>query len=240
MSTIQAISLPSAHHTAAATSAPPVSPADPERATTIPKKRMAPDTNVNKSHHFAFNFKNFLSDHFTFSVSPASPHLATVQGFRSDILCSLYTSINPIPSSEDLKVFHVAYTLLEMTVTPEMIRRSENAVFIFGDNLLRYGLGGQAAVCRPFVDLGKAFGIPTKREPKNNENSYFADRKDEYDAVIESLKRIERMHDSGRDIFFLPCIGEGRAQLPSRSPGIYRLIQQFIVEKTGSVGSCNQ
>ena len=104
----------------------------------------------------------------------------------------------------------------------------DDTVYIFGDNLDREGLGGQAAVARPFVEQGKAFGIPTKRHPGMDEGDFFSDRNDEILFVKRAFAQILQMKQEGKKIIFFPSIGEGRAELPERSPMIHDLIKNFV------------
>ncbi|KKL08285.1 hypothetical protein LCGC14_2577390 [marine sediment metagenome] len=115
-----------------------------------------------------------------------------------------------------------------MWITKEMIEESTHIIFIFGDNLLQRGLGGQAKVCRPFVNKGKALGIPTKRKPTMYADAFFSDRDDEIRAVRWAIRTIISKYDGGYTIIFMPNIGRGYAKLPEKSPRIYKLISNFI------------
>jgi hypothetical protein len=113
-------------------------------------------------------------------------------------------------------------------ITKENISESpDNYVYIFGDNLLKIGLGGQAAVARQFVSCNKTFGIPTKRKPTSEEDAFFSDKQDEIDAVRESLRHIDELRKQQKVIVFFPNIGEGLAELPTRSPKIFKIITNY-------------
>jgi hypothetical protein len=118
---------------------------------------------------------------------------------------------------------------MNMIITVKMIRESVNTVFIFGDNLERWGTGGQAKVARRFVECGKTFGIPTKRKPRKTPDVFFSDRPDEIQSVKKSFTGIRELKTRGKRIVFFPGIGEGMAELPKRSPRIYAMIKQFIM-----------
>ena len=70
-------------------------------------------------------------------------------------------------------------------ITPQWLRQHPEYVFVFGDNLQRWGKGG-AAVCR---DEPNAYGFITKKAPNNNDSSFY--RPDEeylqiaYDEMIK-------------------------------------------------------
>ena len=115
-----------------------------------------------------------------------------------------------------------------MYISEQMIENSVNTVYVFGDNLMHDGYGGQAKVARKFVKNGKSIGIPTKRKPEDSEDAYFSDREDEKRAVRYAFKEIRELKRKGLNIIFFPGIGEGLADLPHRSPEIYGLIKGFI------------
>jgi len=120
-------------------------------------------------------------------------------------------------------------------ITEVMIAAAPDGyVYVFGDNLEHFGLGGQAKVARPFVKCGKAYGIPTKRKPDNDESSFFADRDDEIYAVRRAFSEIRRMIAQGMTIVFFSNIGEGLADLEHRSPAIFGMIKAFIGTYGGS------
>jgi len=58
------------------------------------------------------------------------------------------------------------------------IVNNKNKIFIFGDNDLRIGKGGQAII----RDCKNTIGIRTKKQPNNNQSSFYND--DEYDENI--------------------------------------------------------
>lgn len=108
-------------------------------------------------------------------------------------------------------------------ITREDIRRNRSThIYVFGDNLERRGLGGQAAVARGEPN---AFGVPTKREPSMSPTAFFSD-----DAYTENcnaiLHAVNHIPDDGRVIVIMPGIGTGLSQLPQRAPRTYA----FLVE----------
>ena len=113
-------------------------------------------------------------------------------------------------------------------ITKEIIENSINTIYIFGDNLQHRGLGGQAKICRPFVDKGKAIGIPTKRSPTMYDNAFFSDKVDEAKAINKAISKILLKYTEGNKIVFLPNIGKGYAKMPDKSPILYKLLVEFI------------
>lgn len=99
--------------------------------------------------------------------------------------------------------------------------------YIFGDNLMRQGTGGQAIIryCR------NAIGIPTKRLPSMEEDAFFSDKIDEYSIVSKRLARLVILYEDTRNyilVFPEDGLGTGRAQLKERSPEIYNLIDGLL------------
>jgi len=54
-------------------------------------------------------------------------------------------------------------------VTAEFLRENPNVVFVFGDNLIRKGKGGAAAL----RDEPNTYGFITKKEPNNKDSSFY-------------------------------------------------------------------
>ncbi len=98
--------------------------------------------------------------------------------------------------------------------------------FVFGDNLQRVGLGGQARAMRGEVN---AIGVATKRTPSMFEGAFFKDRPEEIYAVCLDLKKIDDALREGRTIV-VPSdgLGTGLSELPQRSPMIHEVIRAFI------------
>lgn len=118
-------------------------------------------------------------------------------------------------------------------ITREGVKILPTTLFVFGDNLSRNGLGGQAKEMR---DEPNAVGIPTKKLPSMVEKAFFTNTDEDF-----RLWAKESQHDIARlikhalldgDIQWpLSGIGTGRAQLRSRAPKIYGSIirlQDFL------------
>ena len=106
-----------------------------------------------------------------------------------------------------------------------MLRQSPDALFVFGDNLSRKGFGGQASEMRGEPN---AVGIPTKRAPYMHESAFFNDNDlDEAGPAIKAaFARLFEHAQRGGTIFWpADGIGTGLAQLPTRAPSIWRLIE---------------
>lgn len=103
--------------------------------------------------------------------------------------------------------------------------------YIFGDNLIHQGCGGQAIIRY----CPNAFGIPTKRLPTMDrdglENPFFSDKPKEIRRVTMRLATLLTFYQSEeKPVLVFPSdgIGTGRAQLKEHSPEIYKLIDDFF------------
>lgn len=103
----------------------------------------------------------------------------------------------------------------------EMIRANPQVLFVFGDNLARVGLGGQAKEARGEMN---AIGIPTKISP----SEYMVD--EDYEAVkepiVQAFVTLAQHLQHGYDVVWpFDGIGTGLARLPETAPGIFEGIE---------------
>lgn len=105
-----------------------------------------------------------------------------------------------------------------------------SAIFLFGDNMLREGRGGQAREMRGEINT---IGVPTKWRPTRRATAYFSDADWDYIGVQLSVKSAfvsaQMFLDAGFDIV-IPTdgLGTGLADLPHRAPRIHAAIEQLI------------
>lgn len=110
-------------------------------------------------------------------------------------------------------------------ITRKMLQSEPETLFVFGDNMRRYGYGGQAKEMR---DEPNAVGIPTKWSPADFEEAYFQDA-----DLIKVMAEIDRELDKlyahaalgGEIVWPEDGIGTGMAQLPERAPKIWEFIE---------------
>jgi len=99
--------------------------------------------------------------------------------------------------------------------------------YIFGDNLIHQGTGGQAII----RSCHNAIGIPTKRLPNMDDEAFFNDQPEESNKVLISLNRLLLLYNSKeKPILVFPKngLGTGRAKLKEKSPKIYDMIDNFL------------
>lgn len=119
-------------------------------------------------------------------------------------------------------------------ITRQDLKDNPDTLYVFGDNLERVGLGGQAAEMRGEPN---AVGIPTKRSPGMEEEDFF-------DNSVECFR--EFLAASFFDIVLLANwdgdvvwpedgIGTGLAELKTRSPRIW----DYICELEGNLAEAH-
>ena len=120
------------------------------------------------------------------------------------------------------------------------VRRFRERVYVFGDNMHRSGMRGQAAQMRGEPNT---IGIPTKWEPNFHPNSYFRDSDWHpgslvYKAVTDGFINIEAVLRNNRDIVFpQDGIGTGLAKLPEKAPVIFEFIKSTIEDLMQQYGA---
>lgn len=109
-------------------------------------------------------------------------------------------------------------------IVREDLRNNLDKVFLFGDNLIGKGYGGQA---REMRDEPNAIGIPTKKLPSSGPYSFFVDR--EFDInkhyIDESFSKIPK----GKIVVIASAgLGTGLAQLDVKAPRTYAYLMECI------------
>jgi len=113
--------------------------------------------------------------------------------------------------------------------TIQLLRQHPDKIFVFGDNMKRYGKGGQAII----RDEPNAFGIATKRYPSKDEWAYFNDKTDEKNCVRDDLRALYRLGENGVIVFPFYGIGTGLAKLETKSPEIWEYLCRVLLEHFG-------
>ena len=116
-------------------------------------------------------------------------------------------------------------------------------LYIFGDNLIGVGKGGQAII----RDCPNTFGVPTKRLPTDSENAFFSDKEIELVEINHCLSTLHHYYYTcifygtlfiPRDtlpilVFPKNGLGTGLSQMPTKSPKLYKLMNDLIYEYFG-------
>lgn len=101
--------------------------------------------------------------------------------------------------------------------TKELLRANPDKIFVFGDNMKRYGKKGQAVI----RDEPNAFGVATKRYPSMDEWAFFSDKQDEANCLINDLRELYRLSKSQVIVFPSAGLGTGLSKMPEKSPILY-------------------
>lgn len=108
------------------------------------------------------------------------------------------------------------------------LKNNPTIMFLFGDNLLRSGFGGQAAAMRGEPN---AVGIATKCSPSVDEGAFFSD--DDYEANVQSIlddvMPVMR-HIVKGGIVIIPSdgLGTGLSELETRAPKTNKALTDTI------------
>lgn len=105
-------------------------------------------------------------------------------------------------------------------------RGSPDKVFVFGDNLIKKGKGGQAII----RGEANAFGVPTKRLPSMKEGSFFSDKEEERQAVLSALRELYCLGKTKTLVMPKDGIGTGRAMMKERSPLLWTEMCSILEE----------
>jgi hypothetical protein len=96
-----------------------------------------------------------------------------------------------------------------LKITREFLRAHPNYIFVFGDNLLRRGTGGAAAL----RDVPNTYGFITKKTPTHDDAAYFTP--EEYaDVFKEEYGKLAVAIDYNGDTntkYFISKLGSGLA-----------------------------
>lgn len=106
------------------------------------------------------------------------------------------------------------------------LKHHADRLFVFGDNMVERGFGGQAKEARGEPN---AVGIPTKWGPSMREGAFFTDRdlpkvRARIDAAFDRLEA--HIANGGNVVWPQGGVGTGLADLPRRAPAIMAHIRQ--------------
>jgi hypothetical protein len=113
-------------------------------------------------------------------------------------------------------------------ITRAEVKSKPDTLFLFGDNDIRSGLGGQAKEMRGEPN---AIGISTKKQPNNNPGSFKTDGELEENKriITQDIDKTIAVWKSGKyKSIIIPPIGVGLAKLPEMAPETYKfLLSEF-------------
>ena len=121
--------------------------------------------------------------------------------------------------------------LRQKWITREDLKANRERLYVFGDNMIRSGRGGQAGAMRGEPN---AYGIPTKWYPSMESSAFFKDYQFTSDSVIEWTLRgafthlTEVLTDGYTVVIPADGLGTGLSRLPETAPGIAAYIDREI------------
>lgn len=102
------------------------------------------------------------------------------------------------------------------------------AVYVFGDNTERWGMGGQAKEMR---NEPNAIGVATKSTPTSGTNAYFSDEDffDNAKIIATDLRPVFQARDDGL-LVIIPTdgLGTGLSELPQRAPKTNAFLEEML------------
>jgi len=115
-------------------------------------------------------------------------------------------------------------------VTREQVRADRSVFYLFGDNMEGKGFGGQAKAMR---GESNAIGVPTKWSPDMRVRSFFTDddalNRNVFHAICDAFAHAEQALLDGHDVVIPEDgLGTGLAELPTRAPKVFDIIQNYI------------
>jgi hypothetical protein len=108
------------------------------------------------------------------------------------------------------------------------LRNNPDKLYLFGDNCLRTGLGGQAKEMRGEPN---AVGVRTKKKPSMSEDSFFTD--DDLELfkmmmVLDLDRPFRHIQNGGSVVIPTDGLGTGLSQLPERAPKLNLFLLQML------------
>ena len=123
--------------------------------------------------------------------------------------------------------------LYEPRYSPAGVYAEPDWFFVFGDNVVRRGTGGQACI----RGLPNAYGVPTKWRPDRLPDSYFSDKVQCWDHCTYKLTHLHTLLFKSKNVYWpKDGIGTGLADLPNKAPGLFRYINDWKQEMFDTYG----
>jgi hypothetical protein len=106
--------------------------------------------------------------------------------------------------------------------------RTSSDIFVFGDNLKRFGTGGQAVI----RNLSNTIGLVTKKEPSNFTSSFFTDLEYQQNCklILKDILDIKSEQVSGEQLVFSSGgYGTGLSKMPEKSPRTFAKLNELLL-----------
>lgn len=136
---------------------------------------------------------------------------------------TIFREVVPTIYENDKILYPGVYILSnQIRLTPQIVERHPDKIFIFGDNLERTGTGGQAII----RGLPNTYGLRTKKSPRKDKASYFYDSDFIWFSgiVVEDFNKIQALNKTHKIVFHQSGYGNGLAKLPEYAPRCYKYL----------------
>ncbi|MEH2517526.1 hypothetical protein V1279_003099 [Bradyrhizobium sp. AZCC 1610] len=120
--------------------------------------------------------------------------------------------------------------IFQQWITRQDLRDNPRNIYVFGDNVQRIGLGGQAKEMRGEPN---AIGVATKWAPSMHPRAFFDDTVTCRNIVRSDLRIVQQALDLGRTVV-VPTdgVGTGLARLDLYAPNLDRFIKDWFKART--------
>lgn len=106
----------------------------------------------------------------------------------------------------------------------EDLQNNPGVIYVFGDNEMQFGYGGQAKEMRGEPN---AFGIPTKESPSTywSDDQYF----EKIDLLYKSFEELKTLLNINRIVVYpSDGIGTGYAKMSEKCPDIFKYLNEQV------------
>ena len=114
--------------------------------------------------------------------------------------------------------------------TVKDVKANPNKLYVFGDNLERKGLGGQAIIRKE----PNSYGIATKLKPYSSEDSYMRDielHKEDIEFDISNLEQLIKANKQYEYLVFpKDGLGTGLAKLDEKAPRLFLHLNSLLTK----------
>ena len=115
-----------------------------------------------------------------------------------------------------------------------MLSENLKHLYIFGDNTMCIGNGGQAQI----RDCYNSMGVATKRAPAMTDDAFFGDTEKDYINLLNDLVRLSMLlknplYDDWTLVFPIDGLGTGLSQMPLRSPFLTVMLANYLKQYFG-------
>ena len=108
-------------------------------------------------------------------------------------------------------------------------RESSNSLYIYGDNDVNRGIGGQAVI----RNCDNSIGIPTKKFPSYNNQAYYTDSEyaENCEKIFKAINQIIIQSVRYDELIFpMNGFGVGLSRLPDKAPKTFKFLNHMIKE----------